>query len=258
MEMEGVTCCALIDTRAGASYGSSTLINNINKKNHFEPEQMKSKLSWAQVQEKLRYIPLKFRESIESLALKRNLDHLKKRGVVGISRPKMPRTTNYCTYVHLKNLHINDHDPKSKLPAHEILGISDYTKIKTQERPRVGVPEEPIAELSKFGCVIVSPRKETGFTNLLFSKTSLHDYEKCFSLNCLSIEERRDDCNYVYEEFEKQLGRAPGRLYQRNLFWKDNHAPLKNKKSKKFEKQQIVTTLTYRNQLQRYDNIIQD
>ena len=31
-----------------------------------------------------------------------------------------------------------------------ILGISDYTKIKTKKWPRVDLPEEPIAELTKF------------------------------------------------------------------------------------------------------------
>ena len=42
----------------------------------------------------------------------------------------------------------------------------------------MSLPGEPIAELTKLGCVIVSPRQETGMTNMLFSKTSLHDYEK--------------------------------------------------------------------------------
>ena len=42
----------------------------------------------------------------------------------------------------------------------------------------MGLPGEPIAELTKFGWVIVSPGEETGVTNMFFSKTSLHDYEK--------------------------------------------------------------------------------
>ena len=65
----------------------------------------------------------------------------------------------------------------------------------------MGLPEEPTAELTKFEWVIVSPGQETGITNMLFSKTSLHD---C-SLDCLGIEERRDDSNYVYKEFKIQL-----------------------------------------------------
>ena len=42
----------------------------------------------------------------------------------------------------------------------------------------MGLPGEPIAELTKFGWVIVSPGEETEVTNMFFSKTSLHDYEK--------------------------------------------------------------------------------
>ena len=110
------------------------------------------------------------------------------------------------------------------MPVHVILGISDYTKIKTQERPRVGLPGEPIAELSKLGWIIVSPGQETGITNMLFSEPSLHDYEKLCSLDCVGIGERRDDSNYVYQEFQKQLGRGPGGFYETNLIWKDNHS----------------------------------
>ena len=48
--------------------------------------------------------------------------------------------------------------------------------------------QEPITELTKFGWVIVSTGQETGSTNMLFSKLSLHDYQKLCSLDCLGIE----------------------------------------------------------------------
>ena len=51
---------------------------------------------------------------------------------------------------------------------------------------------------------------------MLFFKTSLHDYEKLYSLVFLGIEERRDDSNYVYKEFQKQLRRGPGGSYKTN------------------------------------------
>ena len=56
--------------------------------------------------------------------------------------------------------------------------------------------------------------------------------KKLCSLDCLGIEERRDDSNYVYKEFQKQLGRGPGDFYDTNLIWKDSHPPLKINKSK--------------------------
>ena len=107
--------------------------------------------------------------------------------------------------------------------------------------------------MTKFGRVIVSPGQETGVTNMLFSKTSLHDYEKLCSLDCQDIEERRDDSNYVYEEFQKQLGRGPGGFHETNLIWKDDHSPLKNNKSNSLGRlSSLVKNLTHGNQLERY------
>ena len=94
---------------------------------------------------------------------------------------------------------------------------------------------------------------------MLFSKTSLLDYEKLCSLDCLEIEERRDDSNYVYKDFQKQLGHGPWGFYKTNLIWKDNHPPLKNNKSDSLGRLgNLVKNLTHRNQLERYENIIQD
>ena len=49
----------------------------------------------------------------------------------------------------MRNITLNDYDTKSELPIHMKLGISDHTKIKTPERARIGLPGEPIAELTK-------------------------------------------------------------------------------------------------------------
>ena len=73
--------------------------------------------------------------------------------------------------------------------------------METQEQPRVALPVEPIALLTGFGWVVVSPEQETGVTNMLFSKTSLHDYQKLCSLDCQGVEDRRADSDYVYQEF---------------------------------------------------------
>ena len=73
--------------------------------------------------------------------------------------------------------------------------MNDYTRIKTQERPRLGLPGEPIAELLKLGWVISWPGKENTSTNILFTKTSLCDYENWCSLDCLGIEEKYEKNN---------------------------------------------------------------
>ena len=75
-------------------------------------------------------------------------------------------------YAHLSDIIITDHNTEKKLPVNFILGAGDYTKIKTQERARVGQPREPIAELTRLVWVVISPGQGSGLTNM-FSKTSV-------------------------------------------------------------------------------------
>ena len=64
------------------------------------------------------------------------------------------------SYHCVKDITINGHNKKPDIPVHVILGVNDNTRIKTQERPRLWLPREPIAELTKLGWVILSPGKE--------------------------------------------------------------------------------------------------
>ena len=45
---------------------------------------------------------------------------------------------------------MDDMDTKDFLPVHLILGVCDYTKIKTETTPLIGAANEPIAEKTKF------------------------------------------------------------------------------------------------------------
>ena len=118
-----------------------------------------------------------------------------------LSNPKYQELQN--KYVHLKELKIKNYDPLSELPVDVTLDISDYTKIKIQERPRVGLTWELIAKLTKVRVdYYFSWTRNWSYKNFAF-RTSLHDYEKLCSLGFLVIEERCDDGNYVYGEFQK-------------------------------------------------------
>ena len=46
-------------------------------------------------------------------------------------------------------------DTKDFLPVHLILGVCDYTKIKTDTAHLIGAVDEPIAEKTKFGWTII-------------------------------------------------------------------------------------------------------
>ena len=84
---------------------------------------------------------------------------------------------------------MNDTNTKAELPIHLILGVGDYTKIKVPEVPRVGSPGEPVAELTRFGWVIMSPGEELDLNNLMLSRTSIDDYEKLCNLDVLGVQD---------------------------------------------------------------------
>ena len=81
---------------------------------------------------------------------------------------------------------MNDMDKKTELPVHLIFGAKHYTKIKVQETPRVGKLEEPVAQLTCFGWLLMSPGIEAEINKLMCSKTSINDYENLCRLDVLS------------------------------------------------------------------------
>ena len=64
---------------------------------------------------------------------------------------------------------MHDIDEKPELPVHLILGASEYARIKTETKPRIGLPGEPVAELTKFGWTVLSPGKEININEMLLT-----------------------------------------------------------------------------------------
>ena len=179
-------CHVLIDTGARASYVSSKFIRLIDKESvRTETKTIKTLMNTSS--KKILIYSVKISDTKHQFRFQTELHKLEKSVLTELPNPKYVELQN--KYQHLKALEINDNDPKTVLPVHIILGVNDYTKIKTQERPRVGLEGKPVVELTKLGWVVVSPGNNSEVTNLLFSKTSLHDYENLCSLDCLGIEE---------------------------------------------------------------------
>ena len=142
---------------------------------------------------------VEIRDSDRKFKFQTEINKLEESVLLELPNPENQNLQN--SYQYLKDIKTNDHDKKLELPVHVILGVNDNTRIKTKERPRVGLPWEPIAELTKLGWDILLPGKENTSTNILFTKTSLHDYENLCSLDCLGIEEKHEKNNeFVYGE----------------------------------------------------------
>lgn len=65
--------------------------------------------------------------------------------------------------------------------------VSDYVKIKTETRPRIGHPGEPVAEWIQFGWTIMSPGNEIDVLRMLLSQTAMGAYKGLYKLDVLGI-----------------------------------------------------------------------
>ena len=141
---------------------------------------------------------------------------------------------------------------QSRLPVHIILGAGDYAKVKTASVPKIGEPGQPVAELTKFGWIIMSPGKESlDLTNVLLTQTLHVDYEELCRLDVLGLSDTpSNDQSSVYAEFKEQLVRHEEGWYETGLPWRGNHPLLPNNKeeslrriaclSKKLERQELT------------------
>ena len=179
------------------------------------------------------------------LSFKTEINKLEKHVLLEMPNPNYRELQN--TYPHLRDRTLNDYNSKCQLPIHVVLGVNEYTKIKTPERARIGLLGEPIAELTKLGWYIISPGKENDIANVLFSQTSTHDYEKLCSLDCLGVSEKQ-------HKIRKQLGRGPEGYHETSLIWKENHSPPRNnEKSSLGRLNNLIRNLN----LEAYDKIMQ-
>ena len=100
IEIEGVKCRDLIDTEAGASYASSTLINHINKK-PIRTKTKKIETLMSTNTRKIKIYSVKIQDINCKFNFKMGLNHLEKEVLLELPNPKYRELQN--TYVHLKN-----------------------------------------------------------------------------------------------------------------------------------------------------------
>ena len=173
-----------------------------------------------------------------------------------------PRYKDMMTkYPHLKGINIQDGDSKPELLVHLILGTSEYARIKTETRPRIGKPGQPVAELTRFGWTLISPGKDVDLTNMFLTQTSSMDYENLCKLDVLGLEDSPEGSQQsVYDEFKEQLVRRPDGSYQTGLPWKGCHPPLRSNETGSLKRlNNLVTKLKKRpDMLKKYDDVIKD
>ena len=94
-------------------------------------------------------------------------------------------------------------DNDQMLPIHVILGVEEYSKIKTKIMIKVGKQNEPIAEKTHLGWTIASPGKDRDVTSMMLTRNSMCDHDQLYRLDVLGTEDiLTGDQMYVHQEFQ--------------------------------------------------------
>ena len=141
--INGIKCRALLDSGAESSYISSTIAHLLRK----PPVRKETKWIEMMMNSATRNIEI-YKATIQSLSRTFTMEvELSKVELKTLLTLENPHYSNLIKkYQHLKGVVMEDNDQKPGLPIHVILGVGEYSKIKTKTMIKLGKQNEPIAE----------------------------------------------------------------------------------------------------------------
>ena len=228
VKADGITCRALLDTGAGSSYASGALLDRLQKR-PVRKEYKRIEMMMHSTSRMIEVHQVTISDLEGNFKLQTDVTKVDRSNLLCVENPKYEQMVNH--FEHLKGIKMTDVDAKPQLPIHLILGASEYAKIKTATKPRVGRPGEPVAELTKFGWTLLSPGTEDDLTKTLFAKSSVEDYQKLCDLDVLGLQNQSDGDEVVYQDFKDQLKQNPEGWYETGLLWKPNTDSLPSNKA---------------------------
>ena len=204
VDVEGVRCRALLDTGAGSSYASGTLLDRIDvRPGRRQVRKIEMILGVATREVELTSVSVSNLAGNFQLAVE--VTRADKAALLELENPRYLKNTG--RYTHFNGVKMLDEDAKTALPAHIILGASEIAKINTDQAPRVGSPGEPLAEVTRFGWTIMTPGEELISLNL--TQTSRVEHEDLYRLDVLGLKEPAvGDQEQVYNELKEQFQRS--------------------------------------------------
>ena len=229
VQVEGIKCCTLSDMGAGSSYASAALLDRISSIGHKKEVWKIERLLGASTRE-VELATITISDVNRKFSMPVEVTKVDKGELLILENPKYQEVIERNP--HLSGVVMNDVDTKSHLPVHIIPGAGDFAKLKTKSVPKIGEPGQPVAELTKFGWIIMSPGREPlDLTNVLLTQTSHVDYEELCRLDVLGLSDTPpNDQSSVYAEFKEQLVRHEEGWYEISLPWRGNNPVLPNNK----------------------------
>ena len=230
VKVDGITCRALLDTGAGSTYISSSLASKLQKKpSYVKHKQIEMMLHTTNT--KIETFDVELSNVNNSFSYNTEVSKVDKSVLISLPNPRYQRIIEH--YPHLKGVCMDDLDTKPYLPVHVIIGLSGYTKIKTKQPIRIGKSEEPVAEYTKFGWIIMAEGSEKmNLNHMMLTRSAEADYAELCKLDVLGLQEDPYSKNEeVYNDFKEQLGRSEEGCYETNILWKSNATKLSSNKS---------------------------
>ena len=226
VKIKGVMCRALLDSAAGSSYVSQGFLDYIEVEQFIVKKRL-IQMMFSTQERNIKVYSLDIHDVNDEPVLESvSMTKVERHSLLSIPNPRYSDMRR--KYKHLSDLQFFDSDEKDELPIHVILGVGEVSKSKTSTSPRIGNPGDPIAELTKFGWVMMSPGSEEGTENMMMTQNSIPvDFDQLSRLDVLGIEDAPEGCQKsVYDEFEEQLERREDGHYETGLIWKLGHDSL--------------------------------
>jgi len=256
--VEGIKCRALLDTGAGSSYASAALLQHINKR-PVRTEHKRIDMMMCSTTQRINVYDLTVKSVDGKFELATTVNKVDKGVLLTVPNPSYAEKIK--KYRHLDGVVMEDNDPKSELPIHMIFGASEYSRIKTSEKPKIGHPGEPVAERTALGWTMMSPGKEAELGKAFFTSSSAADYAQLCNLDVLGLEDKPEgNQQIVYDEFIEQLDQTEDGWYETGLLWKPGHKTLPTNERGSIKRlESLLKKLQSKPELfDKYDEIIQE
>ena len=154
VKINGIKFRALLDSGASHSYASTTLTSLVKTK-AVKSSTRKITTLFGVTTAKLVEHDLVLKSLRGDFTLDAKVTVINKRELLTLDNPRYDKLIQ--EHQHLQSVVMEDKTPDDHLPVHLILGANEYTKIRTNAQLRLGRQGEPVAELIRFGWVIVAP-----------------------------------------------------------------------------------------------------
>ena len=256
--MNGITCRALLNTGAGSSYISSTLARELRRPpTQTDYKQIETMLHTTNTLTDI--YDVEITNTKGDFTINTEVSKVDRAELISMPNPHYKDIIQ--TYTHLQGVQMEDSDNKEYLPAHVMLGASEYANIKTKGDVKVGQKGEPVVEYTTFGWVIIAGSKKKASKCLMLTRSAEADYTELCSLDVLGLKEDASSGDSdVYQRFKDQLGRNEEGWYETNIMWKQFSPALSSKKTGSLGQLGSLLRKLRKDlkRLQQYDEIIRD